>query len=1126
MTLPPRSDEHEPALAEILGWAKGAAKASGSDRLMPRHIVLGALKTSTGRELLSEFLGKPFGQGLLTTQAVAQFEAPADGPWPLSEELKRITDRVWGKAGGPKLTDFLKDILQTCPGEREWLVALAGSGSSPGQKEMDPKVQRLASILEDTGALRAHLGARLVGQECALRRIVEAYFAARLEGRLIQPGDQPPERQGPAIILTLAGPHGCGKTLAGTALSEFLLERNLLSGLLVLDMSTFTGSQSHEPLTGVSETYKGAKQGQLTKFIEDFPFGLVLVKGIERAHANTRQLFAEALDSGKLYDQNLKKVVDFSNAVFVFTTALGRDLYDDPGRSGVLGDSRDLESALWASLGPEGAEGSQERLSPALISGLSQGRAALFGYLNGLDMEQLAQRTFREISENLEGTLGLTLEVADDQTLSLLVLRYAGGGDARRLQTGLRGFTSALIQDFAQERREELLESATPALAEIKTLQIALEPGTALPDSVREALASETHLLLVDDDDWTLDLGRELRWTKAGTIEAAREVLTRDPPDAILLDLHIGSPQGEPRPDQGLSILRHLRSRYSHIPIYLFSEFPERRGLLSEVLERVSQEGGARGIFPKRFAAGRGEGTQDRQDFLAQLIRLDAGLRRERLVAGLRRQSKVIEFDVEPDPVLKLRDGILPLWVRKVREVVAVSPGDRTKFGWAEIPQERFSGVAGADQAKGRLKEVVGWLKAPALLRDLGLAIPRGILLTGPPGTGKTTLARATAGEAQVPFFAISASEVLNKYIGESEGRVRDLFARARRYAPAIIFLDELDSIGGRRDMNEDDQWRTSILNELLSQMDGFGQSPRPVFVLAATNRADLLDPALKRPGRFDMQVEVPLPNLDARVALLEIHSKEMAKEPGLDFGGLARRLAGMSGAEIRQVCQEAGLIAFREGRRALSQADLEQASTVIRHGLASEQFSLDEFGRRATAVHEAGHAVVQHVLLPDEQIDEITILPRGGALGFVESASRSETPYWTRHDLDRRIQVLLAGRAAEILLLGKEDAATGASEDLQRATSLALRMVGKWGMCDAWGPVSLEGLKDALGTVGEGAIREATDHARQWLIEQAGHVSALLEAHRNALDALATLLVEKETLYARDVAAFWASLP
>ncbi len=744
----------------------------------------------------------------------------------------------------------------------------------------------------------------------------------------------------------------------------------------------------------------------------------------------------------------------------------------------------------------------------------------LFRRLDGLALERLAGRTLAQVSAELEHGAGLRLEVADPLVLSLFVLRFGAGGDARRLAAELRGFLLRTAGEVLHEGGGGLVGEA---LAGVGVFRFELPPGEPLPESVLAPFKGATRVLVIDDDPWEQGLGGGFECRQVVDQAGAARVLREWPADFALLDLHIGARAGEDRRDAGLSLLRWLRVRHPELPVYLFSEHPEARGVSAELLERVRLEGGARGVLPKRFTE-RGGDALERDGFFAKLREIDAGLRRQRLVEHFGRRAKVVDFDVVASPP---RDGAVALALGRVREAVAVSAADRARPGWVDLPRDRFADVAGAEQAKLRLQEVVRWLADPEPLRALGLELPRGILLTGPPGTGKTTLARAVAGEAEAPFFAVSGSELFSKWVGESEANLRDLFARARRYAPSIVFIDEIDSLGRSRAGGRE-AWRDGVLNELLAQMDGFRQGDRPVFVLAATNRPDVLDPALLRPGRFDLQVEIPNPGPAAREAIFRLHLKGKPQADGLDLAALVGRTAGLSGAEIKQVCQEAGRIALRQGQARIAGAHLQEAITALRVGLATEGLTMAAEARWATAVHEAGHAVARQALLPDEPVAQVTILPRAGALGFVEAAEGREQRDETADRLRRRVQVLLAGRAAEELLLGPEGASAGCRNDLERVSELALRAVGSWGLDAAMGLVSLEGVRRGLGRAAGASTTlavedEAVERARLWLSGEHEASRRLVEGNRDRLEGLARELLERETLYQEDLAEYWA---
>ncbi len=440
-----------------------------------------------------------------------------------------------------------------------------------------------------------------------------------------------------------------------------------------------------------------------------------------------------------------------------------------------------------------------------------------------------------------------------------------------------------------------------------------------------------------------------------------------------------------------------------------------------------------------------------------------------------------------------------------------------------EQPTVTFADVAGEDEAKTELAEVVDFLKSPDRYRSLGARLPRGVLLIGPPGTGKTLLARAVAGEAHVPFFSISASEFVEMFVGVGASRVRDLFAKVKAVAPAIVFVDEIDAVGRQRGtgLGGGNDEREQTLNQLLVEMDGFDDKTN-VIVIAATNRPDVLDPALLRPGRFDRHVTIGYPDRAGREAILRIHTSGLPLAPEVDLAALARATTGFSGADLANLANEAALQAARDQRDMVGPAQFEEA--LDRIVLGTRQAALvDPEERRVVAYHEAGHAVVARLTPGADPVQKVTIAPHGRALGVTEQRPDEDRRNYPRQFLLGRLTMMLAGRAAEELVLGQPT--TGAESDLKGATDLARRMVGMWGMSDDLGPVSY-GVGETHPFLGRelAAPREHAeptaariDAAVQELLEQArARARELLERHRATLDAVAEELIEHEAVDAR----------
>ena len=430
----------------------------------------------------------------------------------------------------------------------------------------------------------------------------------------------------------------------------------------------------------------------------------------------------------------------------------------------------------------------------------------------------------------------------------------------------------------------------------------------------------------------------------------------------------------------------------------------------------------------------------------------------------------------------------------------------------------RFSDVAGEDEAKENLAEIVDYLHNPKKYSDIGASMPKGVLLVGPPGTGKTMLAKAVAGEAGVPFFSMSGSEFVEMFVGMGASKVRDLFAQAKEKAPCIVFIDEIDAIGKKRDgqFGGNDE-REQTLNQLLTEMDGFDGN-NGVIILAATNRPESLDPALTRPGRFDRRVPVELPDLSGREAILKVHAKKIKTAPNVDFHAIARMASGTSGAELANIINEAALRAVRSGRSVVEQADLEESIEVVIAGYQKKNAIMTDAEKKVVAYHEIGHALVAAMQTDSAPVQKITIIPRtSGALGYTMQVEQNDKVLMTKEELENKLATLTGGRAAEELVFGQ--ITTGASNDIEQATKLARAMITRYGMTDEFDMVAMETVNNQyLG--GDAALACSADMQKEIdkkVIEtiKAQHEKArrILADNRQKLDELASYLYEKETI-------------
>jgi len=449
----------------------------------------------------------------------------------------------------------------------------------------------------------------------------------------------------------------------------------------------------------------------------------------------------------------------------------------------------------------------------------------------------------------------------------------------------------------------------------------------------------------------------------------------------------------------------------------------------------------------------------------------------------------------------------------------------RAKAYTADKPSTTFADIAGYEGVKQEIREVVDFLRAPDRFRDIGAKVPKGILLVGPPGTGKTLLARAVAGEAGVGFLSVTGSDFMEMFVGVGASRVRDLFQQARKMGRAIIFVDEIDSIGRKRGagLGGGHDEREQTLNQMLAEMDGF-ETSEGIVIMAATNRPDILDPALLRPGRFDRQIVVPLPENEERLAILKVHSRDKRMGPDVDLETMAKGTPGMSGADLANLVNEAALFAVRRGSKQIERIDFESARDRVMMGARRESMVLSAEEKRTTAYHEGGHALLATVLPNADPVHKVTILPTGMALGVTQQLPEERHSYSREYILDA-ICVFMGGRVAENLVFAQRT--TGASNDLERATTLAKRMVREWGMSDRIGPMAWETrgqvfLGEDLMTSGreysDDTARLIDEEVARILRDQEQRARDLIGKHRAGLDLVAEALLERETIEGAEV--------
>ena len=479
-------------------------------------------------------------------------------------------------------------------------------------------------------------------------------------------------------------------------------------------------------------------------------------------------------------------------------------------------------------------------------------------------------------------------------------------------------------------------------------------------------------------------------------------------------------------------------------------------------------------------------------------------------------------------PTLLMIGLLVVFWVFMMKRMGGSGAGNQMNFGKAKVKQigdekrrTTFADVAGADEEKEELREIVEFLKRPGKYNELGARIPKGVLLVGPPGTGKTLLARAVAGEAGVPFFSISGSDFVEMFVGVGASRVRDLFDKAKKNHPCIIFMDEIDAVGRQRGAGHGGghDEREQTLNQLLVEMDGFGAN-EGVIMIAATNRPDILDPALMRPGRFDRQVTVGYPDVKGREDILRVHAKGKPLAPDVNLATIAKSTAGFTGADLDNLLNEAALLAARKDRRAITMAEIEEATIKVVVGTEKKSRIMSDKEKKLTAYHEAGHAVATYYCDSQDPVHQISIIPRGMAGGYTMHLPSEDKSYKSRNEMKEELIVLLGGRVAEALVL--DDISTGASNDIERATKIVRAMVTKYGMSERLGPItygtdtSNPFLGKEMGHVSnysEETAAEIDEEVKSIIFDAYQKTEKVLTDHIDVLHRLAGVLFEKEKL-------------
>jgi cell division protease FtsH len=1013
--------------------------------------------------------------------------------------------------------------------------------------------------------LRAELLSKVFGQDHAVHAFVEGLYNAQVTAGADR------DRKPPIAMFVFAGPPGVGKTY----LAE-LCAVHLKRPFKRFDMTAYSDHQAENQLIGFAPAYRGAKAGLLTGFVRQNPNAILLFDEIEKAHLNTMQLFYQILDAGRLHDKFDDEDICFRDVIVIFTTNAGESLYDNPNTSGISASNADYHkrTILSALANEKNPTTGQPAFPPAICSRLGQGYPLMFNHLGVNELVRIAGMEMARTEALLERQYYKTFR--HDPILPIvLVLRHGASIDARQLRSETERFVKSELFKFCSLYESQRVETV---LDEIDEVFFTVDPAAVRNHpEIQELFVNplKPTLLLVADDTLVARCREalpEFNWLSAVTQDEVASQLASHEVDIVLLDLWVsagptgsldslsstfsgkGSADGQTVANQidhvplsaraldtGRMILQTIRQRFSDIPVYLLSfqanetasaikavcvddkhDTDERLGrpsmhqvISEELFLACVRAGGARGMIAMEYNGF--SKTSGNEPFAEALGEVLLRLFRERVARQLSRQRQCLEFDTTARVNESARH--LRIWARGFRLQRAVEAEDVGGLvGDVERPSTRFEDVFGATAAKKSLGFVVDWLKNPKRYAGLGLHPPKGILLTGPPGTGKTMLARAVAGESNCAFIEQSGGNFITKWQGSGPENVRKLFQRARRYAPAIVFIDEIDAVGKTRSGEAHAEARETTLNTILTEMDGFGTTmAAPVIVLAATNLSDKLDLALKR--RFDREIKVERPDRAARLAFLKRTFDRLSKARVCweTLEGIANQSVFMTVADLGRVVQEAGVMAALAGSIITDEILLEafDKSRLGEQNLAKNQESL-----LRTARHEAGHAYIGWKL--GRGIHNVTIIGRDASGGHVEWKVPEERSVTTKTQMLQEIRCSIAGRAAELVCYGKEEGlSTGVGSatqaryepegDLPKATQLALNIVRGFGMDSEIGQISLDALAERYSTY---PLADKTLVLAERIIsEQLRIAQTIIKENRDEFDRLVNELMKHNRL-------------
>jgi len=1050
-------------------------EASGAERMLDNRSIIAAILSLggeaedtlrmvlkvEGRIIWSDALTTEYGLGIGGDFAALEADAEKH-EFALAPSFKKAFNAARRRNASVEFSDLLREVLENS--QDKLIQQLCRDNGC------DPR--GTASDVVDDWRDRARLLSRF--QETLREEMPDQPAAVDMLMHQYRLRCQFPRSKGPRGIFTVLGPEESDKAGVARALAAALSKAE-----------------------GTSYIFCDVSQDGTSLLNEGVPHGVLLFPQVE--NLEKLQQLAQKLDKGECYDAKL------ANTWVVFTTDLGRRFFDNTNESDIIQDTRHLNNGLFELLErekipvPAMEEKDRPKVFPSeMISLMRKGGVVALNRLSATGYINLINRHLDEAIKSRH-TLFHSIDLDDDSRLAVLLDTLPG---LHPDQVG------AATQAFADRVSHDALARYADSLKDKKEVLLQVRMAPEGRDFLQERLGNRAmRILLLDDGQRMEDFfrasldGRDLEFKRSSHLEGVVDFK----PDLTMLNLDLVDAFGN---NCGLAMHGRIKAELPGMPVFLFSEDESLRKQVHDIV----RQGGARGFFilDRRVASDLEVATRETSNF-SNLLR---DFQFDNCMENLRRQSRRVVFETGYQLGGDTGDtGLVNVILHSLQEKTVL--GKLRGPGSIDIPDVTLANVYGLERAKGRLRQAIQLIQHPQELRTMSIRPPSGYLLDGPPGTGKTMLARSLAGEARIPFFHLSANELLSKWYGESEERIRDLFDDARQHAPSIIFIDEIDAIASSR--GHDGGGHTDqILNQLLTCMDGFVRDNKFVFVLAATNRADMLDAAIRRPGRFDEIIPIDLPGPDGRREMLRGRLTRMFPDPENDevqsdqLANLVTRTAGMSPASIDRVIRESGYFAVARGESCRSREDLNRACNLVKFGAEKEDIELDEEDQKRTAWHEAGHALVKHMLFPKQEIDYVTIIPtEEGALGFMSTNLDEKQHSMSRKDLIHQVAVCFAGREAEKMTPGlppEEALNSGAVSDLAAATQIAFQAITELGMDANFGSLSLRGVP---GPVAHELAEKAQPAVRGFLDEGKDKALHILTENQYCLEAIAKRLLK-----------------